>query len=125
MGERNHHPQDLVGYLVGKWTGPVHCRSLPTEAHEQQRVSLPPHENGWMPPICEPGRVEPPDASALAFINLKAPFVFHILDRRLGKSGTSLDLSRVLHKILVSAISGEMPHVFAFFSADLQEGQRR
>ncbi|KAL5494783.1 hypothetical protein ACEPAI_245 [Sanghuangporus weigelae] len=65
-------------------------------------------DNGAMPPICQPSSVEPPDASKLAFINLKAPLVLHILDRRLGKSGTSLGLSRVLPKIFLSAISGEM-----------------
>jgi transcription initiation factor TFIID subunit 2 len=65
-------------------------------------------DNGAMPPICQPTNFEPPDSSVLAFINLKAPVVLHILDRRLGKSGTSLGLSRVLPKIFLSAISGEM-----------------
>ena len=36
--------------------------------------------------------------------------MLHILDRRLGKSGTSLGLSRVLPKIFLSALSGEMSH---------------
>lgn len=66
-------------------------------------------DNGSMPPICQPGNSEPPEPSILAFINLKAPLVLHILDRKLGKSGTSLGLSRVLPKIFLSAISGEMP----------------
>ena len=66
-------------------------------------------DNGTMPPVCQPGNMEPPDPSTLAFINLKSPLVLHILDRRLGKSGTSLGLSRVLPKIFLSAISGEMP----------------
>lgn len=65
-------------------------------------------DDGFMPPICQPGIVEPPDPSTLAFINLKAPLVLHILDRKLGKTGTSLGLSRVLPKIFLSAISGEM-----------------
>ncbi|EJC98793.1 uncharacterized protein FOMMEDRAFT_161628 [Fomitiporia mediterranea MF3/22] len=65
-------------------------------------------DNGTMPPICQPGSMEPPDASTLAFINLKAPLVLHILDRRLGKSGTSLGLSRVLPKIFLSATAGDM-----------------
>ena len=65
-------------------------------------------DNGLMPPICQPTNLEPPDSSVLSFINLKAPIVLHILDRRLGKSGTSLGLSRVLPKIFLSAISGEM-----------------
>lgn len=63
---------------------------------------------GSMPPICQPQVLDPPDAATLPFINLKAPLVLHILDRRLGKSGTSLGLSRVLPKLFLSAISGEM-----------------
>ncbi|KAJ6601377.1 hypothetical protein DFH09DRAFT_1490642 [Mycena vulgaris] len=64
-------------------------------------------DTGLMPPICQPTRLEPPDAAELPFINLKAPLVLHILDRKLGKSGTSLGLSRVLPKIFLSALSGE------------------
>jgi transcription initiation factor TFIID subunit 2 len=63
---------------------------------------------GSMPPICQPQVLDPPDSATLPFINLKAPLVLHILDRRLGKSGTSLGLSRVLPKLFLSAISGEM-----------------
>ncbi|KAF8963874.1 hypothetical protein BDZ97DRAFT_1701052 [Flammula alnicola] len=63
---------------------------------------------GGMPPICQPQVLDPPDAVTLPFINLKAPLVLHILDRRLGKSGTSLGLSRVLPKLFLSAISGEL-----------------
>lgn len=65
---------------------------------------------GEMPPICQPGVYEPPDASTLPFINLKAPLVLHILDRRLAKSGASLGLSRILPKIFLSAFSGELPN---------------
>ncbi|KAJ7508635.1 hypothetical protein B0H11DRAFT_37054 [Mycena galericulata] len=64
-------------------------------------------DTGLMPPICQPTRLEPPDAAELPFINLKAPLVLHILDRKLGKSGTSLGLSRVLPKIFLSALTGE------------------
>jgi transcription initiation factor TFIID subunit 2 len=63
---------------------------------------------GGMPPICQPQVLDPPDSATLPFINLKAPLVLHILDRRLGKSGTSLGMSRVLPKLFLSAISGEM-----------------
>ena len=63
---------------------------------------------GGMPPICQPQVLDPPDAAQLPFINLKSPLVLHILDRRLGKSGTSLGLSRVLPKLFLSAISGEL-----------------
>ncbi|KAI3622581.1 tata-binding protein associated factor taf2 [Moniliophthora roreri] len=65
-------------------------------------------DNGAMPPICQPQHYDPPDSTILPFINVKAPLILHILDRRLGKSGTSLGLSRVLPKLFLSAISGEM-----------------
>ena len=65
-------------------------------------------DNGSMGPICQPQSLDPPDGTNIAFINLKSPLVLHILDRRLGKSGTSLGLSRVLPKLFLSAISGEM-----------------
>jgi transcription initiation factor TFIID subunit 2 len=67
-------------------------------------------DTGSMPPICQPQCPDPPDSSVIPFINLKSPLILHILDRRLGKSGTSLGLSRVLPKIFLSAISGEMPN---------------
>lgn len=63
---------------------------------------------GSMPPICQPQSLEPPDAAILPFVNLKSPLVLYILDRKLGKSGTSLGLSRVLPKLFLSAISGEL-----------------
>jgi transcription initiation factor TFIID subunit 2 len=65
-------------------------------------------DNGSMPPICQPQLHDPPDSSVIPFIRLKAPLILHILDRRLGKSGTSLGLSRVLPKVFLSAISGEL-----------------
>ncbi|KZT27583.1 hypothetical protein NEOLEDRAFT_1130581 [Neolentinus lepideus HHB14362 ss-1] len=67
------------------------------------------YDNGSQPPICQPYNPDPPDSSMLPFVNLKSPLVLHILDRRLCKSGTSLGLSRVLPKLFLSAISGEMP----------------
>ncbi|EAU92262.2 TATA-binding protein associated factor Taf2 [Coprinopsis cinerea okayama7 len=63
---------------------------------------------GVMPPICQPQINDPPDPSTLPFVNLKSPLVLHILDRKLGKSGTALGLSRVLPKVFLSAISGEL-----------------
>jgi transcription initiation factor TFIID subunit 2 len=65
-------------------------------------------DDGSQLPICVPGSPDPPDAAALPFINLKAALVLHILDRRLGKTGTSLGLSRVIPKIFLSAITGEL-----------------
>jgi transcription initiation factor TFIID subunit 2 len=63
---------------------------------------------GTMPPVCQPGLHEPPDPAFLSFINTKAALILHILDRKLGKSGTSLGLSRALPKVFLSAISGDM-----------------
>lgn len=63
-----------------------------------------------MPPISQVGSLEPPDASLLPFINLKAPLVLHILDRRLCKAGASLGLGRVIPKVFLQAITGELPN---------------
>lgn len=65
-------------------------------------------DSGTMPPICQPTVIDPPTPEVIPFINLKGPLVLHILDRKLGKSGTSLGLSRVLPKLFLTAISGEM-----------------
>lgn len=66
-------------------------------------------DDGSQMPICVPGSLTPPDATQLPFVNLKAALVLHILDRRLGKTGTSLGLSRVIPKIFLSAITGDLP----------------
>lgn len=60
------------------------------------------------PPLCSTGRTEPPDEDALAFISLKAPLILHILDRRLCKAGATLGLGRVIPKVFLQAITGEM-----------------
>lgn len=63
-----------------------------------------------MPPICQIGSNEPPDSALLPFINLKAPLVLHILDRKLCKAGASVGLGRVIPKVLLQAITGELPN---------------
>ncbi|KAJ9119736.1 hypothetical protein QFC22_003446 [Naganishia vaughanmartiniae] len=45
-------------------------------------------------PICVPGTLGPVDRPTLQFIHLKAPLVLHILDRRMGKLGTTSALAR-------------------------------
>lgn len=62
------------------------------------------------PPICQPGLPDLVDTEVIGFVNLKASLVLYILDRHLRRSGggTSLGLSRVIPKIFLSAISGEM-----------------
>lgn len=61
-----------------------------------------------LPPLSTPGMPTAPDADLMPFINLKAPLVLYILDKHLRKSGTSLGLSRVIPKLFLSAISGEL-----------------
>lgn len=62
-------------------------------------------DQGDKNPICMPGATE----LDLNFINLKAPLVMHILDRHLVKAGTSLGLARVVPRILLAALSDELP----------------
>ena len=61
-----------------------------------------------MPPLFQPGMTEPPDSGFLPFLNLKAPLVLFILDRRLSKVGASFGLSRALNKIFLDALTGEL-----------------
>ncbi|KAG1173845.1 hypothetical protein G6F70_005514 [Rhizopus microsporus] len=60
------------------------------------------------PPIYNPALPYPLDPEDLEFIELKAPLVVYMLDKRMCKGGGTLGLSRVLPKILVSAMSGEL-----------------
>lgn len=61
-----------------------------------------------MPPLSQPGILQPPSVDVLPFINLKAPLVLHILDRQLLKAGTHNGLARVIPKLFLSAISGDL-----------------
>ncbi|SJX62832.1 related to TAF2-component of TFIID complex [Sporisorium reilianum f. sp. reilianum] len=61
-----------------------------------------------MPPLYEAAAFEPPDPATLPFVNLKAPLVLHILDRRLRKMGASVGLGRVIPKVFLQAMTGEM-----------------
>jgi transcription initiation factor TFIID subunit 2 len=60
------------------------------------------------PPVYNPALPYPLDPEDLEFIDLKAPLVLYMLDKRMCKGGGTLGLSRVLPKILVSAMSGEL-----------------
>lgn len=60
------------------------------------------------PPVYNPALPYPLDPEDLDFIELKAPLVIYMLDKRMCKGGGTLGLSRVLPKILVSAMSGEL-----------------
>ncbi|QLQ78746.1 hypothetical protein HG537_0B00950 [Torulaspora globosa] len=46
----------------------------------------------------------------LSFIKLKAPMVLYILDRRMVKTERSFGMSRVLPKIFLQAMSGDLPN---------------
>ncbi|KAG0279219.1 hypothetical protein BGZ95_001952 [Linnemannia exigua] len=61
-------------------------------------------------PLYNPNIAYPIDQDDLDFIGLKAPLVLHMLDKRMSKGGSSLGLSRVIPKILVSVMSGELAH---------------
>lgn len=60
------------------------------------------------PPVYNQTLPYPLDPEDLDFIELKAPLVIYMLDKRMCKGGGTLGLSRVLPKILVSAMSGEL-----------------
>lgn len=60
------------------------------------------------PPIYHTALPFPLDLQDLEFIELKAPLVIYMLDKRMCKGGGTLGLSRVLPKMLVSAMSGEL-----------------
>ncbi|KAI9278501.1 hypothetical protein BDA99DRAFT_8605 [Phascolomyces articulosus] len=62
------------------------------------------------PPLYNPALPSPLEPEDLEFIELKAPLVVYMLDKRMCKAGATLGLSRVIPKILVSAISGELVH---------------
>lgn len=60
------------------------------------------------PPLYNTALPLPLDPDDLNFIELKAPLVLYMLDRRMCKGGNTLGFSRVIPKILVSAMSGEL-----------------
>ncbi|GAA5910197.1 hypothetical protein JCM8208_006756 [Rhodotorula glutinis] len=59
-------------------------------------------------PICVPARLTLPEPTQMQFVALKAPLVLHILDKHLRKAGTSLGLDKVLPKLFLDAIAGEL-----------------
>ncbi|BGP14759.1 hypothetical protein JCM10213_004302 [Rhodosporidiobolus nylandii] len=59
-------------------------------------------------PICVPARLTIPEPAQMQFIALKAPLVLHILDKHLRKAGTSLGLDKVLPKLFLDAMTGEL-----------------
>src|SRR6202022_1368191 len=62
------------------------------------------------PSIYDMGAILPLDPCELEFIQLKAPLVLFILDRRLAKTGGSSGLSRIISRIFLNAKVGELPN---------------
>lgn len=60
------------------------------------------------PPLADPGFQFPITDKDLAFIILKAPVVLFILDRRMTKTDRSLGMSRVLPKLFLQSMSGDL-----------------
>lgn len=60
------------------------------------------------PSLHDTGALITLDPSELEFLDLKAPLVLFILDRRLSKAGTSGGLSRIISRILLNAKVGDL-----------------
>ncbi|KAJ1963380.1 hypothetical protein GGI12_002084 [Dipsacomyces acuminosporus] len=52
------------------------------------------------PPVVKPDEIE--------FLQLKAPIILYMLDKRMMKGGMSLGLHRIVPKVLVAAMSGDL-----------------
>lgn len=61
-----------------------------------------------MPPIGAPNFSLPVSQDDLQFIRLKAPLVLYILNRRMTKTDRSLGLARVIPKLFLQSMSGEL-----------------
>lgn len=61
-----------------------------------------------MPPLAGPDFQYPISVPDLEFIRLKAPLVLYILDRRMTKTDRSLGLSRVIPKLFLQSMSGDL-----------------
>ncbi|PRT56465.1 Transcription initiation factor TFIID subunit 2 [Wickerhamiella sorbophila] len=61
-----------------------------------------------MPPLAGPDFQFPITNPDLGFIQLKAPLVLYILDRRMTKTDRSLGLSRVIPKLFLQSMSGDL-----------------
>lgn len=61
-----------------------------------------------MPPLGNPHFEFPLTQQDLSFINLKAPVVLFILDKRMTKTEKSLGLSRAIPKIFIQSVSGDL-----------------
>lgn len=60
-------------------------------------------------PLCVAAVHTNPEPDQIQFAALKAPLVLYILDKQLRRSGTSFGLEKVLPKLFLDAIAGEVP----------------
>ncbi len=63
------------------------------------------------PTLYDTGELITLDSSELELMELKAPLILFILDRRLIKSGTSLGMSRIISRIFLQGRTEELPNV--------------
>ncbi|KAI5956915.1 taf2 [Candida jiufengensis] len=61
-------------------------------------------------PIARPFLKYPVSETDLEFMKLKSPIVFFILDNRMTKTDKSFGLSRVIPKLFLQAMSGDLPN---------------
>lgn len=62
------------------------------------------------PSLFDLGAIITLDPTLLAFMELKAPLVLFILDRRLTKAGHSAGLSRIISRVFLNAKVGDLPN---------------
>ena len=62
------------------------------------------------PSLFDTGLLVGLDQSELEFMELKAPLVLSILDRRLMKAGSSSGLSRIISRVFLNAKVGDLPN---------------
>ncbi|KAJ1670797.1 hypothetical protein EV182_007992, partial [Spiromyces aspiralis] len=60
-------------------------------------------------PICFPEQTTALTEAEKEFVQLKAPIVLYMLDKRMMKGGISLGLHRVIPKIMMAAMGGDLP----------------
>lgn len=62
------------------------------------------------PSLCDLGFIMDLDISELELMELKAPLVLFILDRKLAKAGGSSGLTRIISRIFLTAKVGDLPN---------------
>ncbi|KAJ2685254.1 hypothetical protein GGH99_003813, partial [Coemansia sp. RSA 1285] len=68
-------------------------------------------------PVSYPRQAPVVRQDEVEFVQLKAPIILYMLDRRMMKGGMSLGLHRIVPKVLVAAMSGDLGHSNAVATA--------